>query len=347
MLEWLGGHWLILTIVLAALVFDFINGFHDTANAIATSVLTRALSMSAAVLMAAGLNFAGALVFHAVAKAIAEKVVSHEVLASLGAVVGQRVVLATLVGAVIWDVITWRLGLPSSSSHALIGGLLGAGTFAIVQYLGAAWRGGYNAPKLLEVLIGLLVSPVAGLVAGYLILAGLLWIFRRASRRGLDHLFRRLQVISAAFMAFSHGGNDAQKSMGIITLALFAGGLQATTDVALWVKLLCAVSMGLGTATGGWRIIKTVGRKVMELKPVHGFGAETSAALVIEACTALGVPVSTTHVISSAIIGVGVSRGLGAVRWKIAGQIVLAWVLTFPICAALGALSYRLLLFVV
>lgn len=331
---------LIAAVVMAALFFDFVNGFHDTANAIATSVLTRALSIPSAIAMAAGLNFLGALVGTHVATTIGKGIVDPSEVTAL-------VVLAALIGAVVWNTVTWYWGLPSSSSHALIGGVVGAVSAAETS---VGFQGGvltysyqysvFNVQGLSKIGLALVISPVAGLLMGFLLMIALMWIFGHFAPAKLNQWFRRLQVLSAASMAFSHGGNDAQKTMGIITMALVAGGLLGSFEVPFWVKVLCAAVMAAGTAVGGWRIIKTVGRKVMSLAAIHGFAAETSGALVIQTCTHIGAPVSTTHVISSCIMGVGASRRLTAVRWRVAGQIVLAWIVTLPLCMALGAIIY-------
>ena len=323
---------LLLVVLGLAVAFDYINGFHDTANAIATSVSTRALRPDHAILMSATANFVGALTGTAVAKTIASGLaVTPE------GHVGQVIVAAALVGAIAWNLLTWRLGIPSSSSHALIGGLLGAvivsvGTDAILL-----------DGVIGKVLVPLVVSPVAGVVVGFLLMVLLLNLFRRAHPRRLNDRFRRLQVLSAAYMAFSHGSNDAQKTMGIMTLALFSAGAIPNQDIPLWVVLVAATAISLGTAAGGWRIIKTMGQKVVKLDPVHGFAAETTAATIIFTASNLGMPVSTTHVISSAIIGVGSSDRLSAVRWGVAGNIVTAWVLTIPASGLVAALAYLVL----
>ena len=330
----------ILAVVAAALLFDFVNGFHDTANAIATSVLTRALSIPMAILMAAGLNFLGALVGTHVATTIGRGIVDPKA-------VTAEVVLAALLGAVTWNTITWYYGLPSSSSHALIGGLVGAVSAANTTILAQggsfsySWHySEFNAAGLGKIGAALVISPVAGLLLGFWLMIMLMWVFRHARPARLNAWFRRLQVLSAGFMAFSHGGNDAQKTMGIITMALVSAGLLGSFEVPVWVKIACAATMALGTAVGGWRIIKTIGRNLLALAPIHGFAAETSGALVIQAATHLGLPISTTHVISSSIMGVGASRRLTAVRWKVAGQIIGAWILTLPLCMLLGAVAY-------
>ena len=315
-----------------ALLFDYINGFHDTANAIATSVSTRALSPQRAIAMSATANFVGALTGTAVAKFIASGISEMP-----EGPPGQIIVASALVGAITWNLITWRLGIPSSSSHALIGGLIGA----VV-----AW-GGTDPLKvdgiINKVVLPLVASPVIGIVGGFLLMVVLLNVFRRANPRLLNERFRRLQVLSAAYMAFSHGSNDAQKVMGIMTLALLTAGILAEPIVPLWVILAAATAISLGTASGGWRIIKTMGQRVVKLDPVHGFAAETTAATIIFGASQLGIPVSTTHVISSAIMGVGSSDRLSAVRWGVAGNIVTAWVLTIPASGAVAWLAWEIL----
>lgn len=332
----------VLLIALGALAFNFITGFHDAANAIATSVLTRALSIPLAILMAAGLNLAGGLVHQAVAHTIGKGIVSQEF-------VTPQIVLAGLIGAIFWSLFTWYYGLPSSSTHAIVGGLMGAAGAAYSNVSltdgTVAWRfayGMYSAPGLGKVFLALVISPLAGFAGAWLFMLLLYHIFARTPPRRLNTPFRRLQLISAGFMAFSHGSNDAQNAMGIMTIALVSGGYLQTFHVPLWVRVLCATLIGLGTAAGGWRIIKTLGRRVMELQPIHGFAAETSAATVIQTLTFWGAPISTTHVISSAIMGVGASRRIGAVRWRVVGNILAAWVFTIPMSALVGALAYGL-----
>ena len=324
---------LLLAVLGLAVLFDYINGFHDTANAIATSVSTRALRPEHAILMSATANFVGALTGTAVAKTISSGLADTPPGAD-----GQTIVAAALVGAIVWNLITWRLGIPSSSSHALIGGLLGA----VVVSVGA------SAIKvdgvLTKVLLPLVLSPILGIGIGFLAMVVILNIFRRANPRRINERFRRLQVVSAAAMAFSHGSNDAQKTMGIMTLALVAAGLlPADSAIPLWVIVLAATAISLGTAAGGWRIIRTMGQRVVKLDPVHGFAAETTAASIIYTASHFGMPVSTTHVISSAIMGVGASDRLSAVRWGVAGNIVIAWILTIPASAAVAALAYLVL----
>jgi PiT family inorganic phosphate transporter len=324
---------LLLVVLGLAVLFDYINGFHDTANAIATSVSTRALKPEHAILMSATANFVGALTGTAVAKTI-----SSGLATTPDGPVGQTIVAAALVGAIVWNLITWRFGIPSSSSHALIGGLLGAVIAAV----------GVSAIKvdgvLSKVILPLVGSPIAGVLGGFLLMVVLLNVFRRANPQRINERFRRLQLISAAFMAFSHGSNDAQKTMGIMTLALIAAGvLPADSPIPLWVIVLAATAISFGTAAGGWRIIKTMGQRVVKLDPVHGFAAETTAATIILTASHFGMPVSTTHVISSAIIGVGSSDRFSAVRWGVAGNIVIAWVLTLPASAAVAAVAYVVL----
>ena len=308
-----------------SVAFDYINGFHDTANAIATSVSTRALKPAHAIALSAGANFLGALTGTAVAKTIGAGLVETETMG---------VVAAALVGAITWNLITWRLGIPSSSSHALIGGLLGASA-------AAAGFASWNVEGIInKVIIPLFTSPLIGFLLGVTAMVLLLNVFRRANPHALNSRFRRLQIVSASLMAFSHGSNDAQKTMGIMTLALVTAGLIDEFVVPIWVILLAATAMSLGTAAGGWRIIKTMGTKVVKLDPVHGFAAETTAATVILGASSLGVPVSTTHIISSAIMGVGSADRVKAVRWQVARGIGVAWVLTIPASGLVAAGSY-------
>jgi len=324
---------LLLAVLGLAVLFDYINGFHDTANAIATSVSTRALRPEHAILMSATANFVGALTGTAVAKTISSGLADTPAGAD-----GQTIVAAALVGAIVWNLVTWRLGIPSSSSHALIGGLLGA----VIASIGA------QAIKvdgvIGKVIVPLVLSPILGIAIGFTAMVVILNVFRRANPRRINERFRRLQIVSAAFMAFSHGSNDAQKTMGIMTLALIAAGaLPADASIPLWVIVLAASAISLGTAAGGWRIIRTMGQRVVKLDPVHGFAAETTAASIILTASHFGMPVSTTHVISSAIIGVGSSDRLSAVRWGVAGNIVIAWILTIPASAAVAAVAYLVL----
>jgi PiT family inorganic phosphate transporter len=312
-------------VIILALVFDFINGFHDTANSIATVVSTRVLSPKAALCMSAVLNFVGALVSVNVATTISSEIVKGTL--------EQYVIAAALLGAIIWNLATWILALPSSSSHALIGSLMGSAIVVTGRLDSIYW------PNIWEkVIIPLFSSPLLGFVIGYFVMKFISIFLVNVSQRKVNKVFSKLQILSAAFMAYSHGSNDAQKTMGIITLALVSGGvITQSAGVPVIVKLICALSMALGTSIGGWRIIKTVGMNMIKLHPVGGFAAETSSAIIIQIMTAIGAPVSTTHVISSAIMGVGASKRLSAVRWSVARDIVLTWFITIPVTMLLGA----------
>jgi PiT family inorganic phosphate transporter len=318
----------ILVVVIGlAIAFDFINGFHDTANAIATVVATRVLSPAQAIVMAAALNFLGAVTGTAVAKTVGAGLVDADKASGMA-------VVATLLAAITWNLITWYRGIPSSSSHALIGGILGA-TIAQAGLLAPKWDA-----VLSKVILPLVLSPIVGFLFAGFIMIVVLRLFGTAHPRTISSTFGRLQLISSAFMAYSHGSNDAQKTMGIITLALVASGALTTFEVPLWVIVIAATAMACGTAAGGWRIIKTMGTKLAKLQPIDGFAAETAAATVIEVASKLGYPLSTTHVISSAILGVGSSRHAGAVHWGVASQMITAWIITIPICAALAYVFY-------
>jgi PiT family inorganic phosphate transporter len=322
---------LLMVVIVVAITFDFTNGAHDTANAIATVVSTKVLSPGVAVMMAALLNLLGALLDTHVAQTIGSGIVHPDMIRGC-----QALTLAALIGAIAWNIITWYLGLPSSSSHALIGGLIGSTL---------AYRGleALNFSSILhKIVLPLVVSPLAGFLVGYLLMLALSWSFWSAHPRKVNQAFRKLQILSSAFMATSHGTNDAQKTMGIITLALFIGHHIPDTKVPFWVQLICALAMATGTATGGWKIIKTMGHKIFHLEAVHGFSAETSAAGVISAASFFGAPISTTHVISAAILGVGSSKRLSAVRWGVAQQMVAAWLLTIPAAAVVAAVCLEL-----
>lgn len=323
---------MLVAIVALALFFDYTNGAHDSANAIATIVSTKVLSPKIAVLMAATLNLVGAFMGEHVAKTMGSGIVNAEVVAGC-----QGIVLAALVGAILWNLLTWYLGLPSSSSHALIGGLIGAA----IAYSGFEALNFVSIVR--KVIIPLVLSPLAGFLGGYLIMVLLSWMFHKAKPRKVNSLFRKLQIVSSAFMATSHGQNDAQKTMGIITLALFLSHQIPEIHVPLWVKISCALAMGLGTATGGWKIVKTMGHKIFKLEPVHGCAAETAAAIVITGASHFGAPISTTHVISTAVLGVGASKRLSAVRWGVAGNMVVAWIITIPASGLVAGLSFLLL----
>ena len=317
----------IVLVIVLALVFDFINGFHDTANAIATSVSTRVLTPLQAILMAAGLNFVGALISTKVASTIGQGIVDPQF-------INNEVLIAGLTGAIIWNLVTWYYGLPSSSSHALIGGVAGA-------VLAAQGWTSLNAGGLIEkIFLPLIASPLIGFMIAYMVMGSIFWLVGNMAPKFVNKHFSRLQIISAAFMAFSHGSNDAQKSMGIITAALLSTGIISTFEVPVEVVLACATAMALGTSLGGWRIIKTMGSRIIKLEPVHGFAAEASAAMVIIAASIMGRPVSTTHVISASIMGVGATKRMSAVRWNVAKNIVNAWLLTAPLSALVAALVY-------
>jgi len=315
-------YFLLLAVIALSIVFDFINGFHDTANAIATSVSTRVLSPKAAVLMAAVLNMVGALSGTAVAKTVGAGLVQ-------ASSVTQITVISALVAAIVWDLITWYLGLPTSSSHAVLSGIVGA-AIATSGFRVVISEGIY------KVLLGLVLSPLIGFILSILLMSLLTWLFRRSTPSLVSKLFGRLQILSAAYMAFSHGGNDAQKTMGIITMALVSYYRLPDFHVPVWVIILCATAMAFGTAAGGWRIIKTLGMRLVSLRPINGFAAETAAASVIEVASRIGLPLSTTHVISSTVMGVGASKRFSAVRWGIGGNIVLAWIITLPACTVLA-----------
>lgn len=320
---------LVLCLIIAiGFAFDYINGFHDTANAIATSVATRVLTPGRAVLMAACLNFIGALTGTTVAGTVGKGIVRPEDAT-------QTLVIAALLSAIVWNLITWYFGIPSSSSHALIFSIVGAGVAE------AGWRA-IQFEGLSKTFRGLGLSPLLGFGGAFALMVLLLWIVARWSPRRVTAAFGRLQILSAAYMAYSHGGNDAQKTMGVITMALasYYHWTGAEWAVPLWVVVGAATAMALGTAIGGWRIVRTMGLKVVELRPIHGFAAETAAATVIEVSSRLGIPVSTTHVISSSILGVGATKRLSAVRWGVAGRIVAAWIVTLPACTAFGWVMY-------
>jgi PiT family inorganic phosphate transporter len=314
---------LLVLVVLLGVVFEFVNGFHDAANAVATVIATRVLSPVQAILMAGALNFVGALTGEAVARTVGSGIVDAKV-------VTQDIVVAALIAAIAWDLITFVAALPTSSSHALIFGVIGAAISA--HGADVIIVGGLQKTSL-----GIVYSPLLAFIGGYALMLGIYWLLRNVSYRFVNRFFGRAQILSSAYMAFSHGGNDGQKTMGVIALAIYAfNGNQGEFHIDTWVKIVCALAIGLGTATGGWRIIRTMGMRITALKPVNGFAAETAAATVIEIATRLGIPISTTHAISGAILGVGSTRRLSAVRWGIAGRIVTAWVLTIPGCFLLG-----------
>jgi PiT family inorganic phosphate transporter len=325
----------LLVILGLAVLFDYINGFHDTANAIATSVSTRALRPEQAIALSATANFVGALTGTAVATTIGKGLVDEQALSAADPTLTY--LAAAIIGGIIWNLLTWRLGIPSSSSHSLIGGLLGAS-------IAAAGVGVIKVDGVVgKVLFPLVSSPILGLAIGFGFMVTLLNIFRRAHPARINERFRRMQVLSAAYMAFSHGSNDAQKTMGVMALALFSAGVIPSFEIPIPVILVAATAISLGTAAGGWRIIKTMGQRVVKLDPVHGFAAETTAATIILGASHFGMPVSTTHVISSAIMGVGSSERLSAVRWGVARGIIVAWILTIPAAGLMAAISYAIL----
>ncbi|HET8537269.1 MAG TPA: inorganic phosphate transporter [Solirubrobacteraceae bacterium] len=318
---------LVITIVVA-LAFDFTNGFHDTANAVATSVSTRALSPRLAVLIAAVANLAGAFATTAVAKTVGKGIIDS-------GLASTHTVLAAVIGAIVWNLITWWLGLPSSSTHALIGGLIGA---ALASAGTVHWNG-----VLDKVVIPMVASPLIGLVLGWTVMLAILWAFRHRNAHRLNRGFRRLQVGSAAAMAYSHGTQDAQKTMGVITLALVTSGHLKSFHVPVWVIIASATAMGFGTYAGGWRIIRTLGRRIVALTPPSGFAAELSASTVLLfSAYAYALPVSSTHVITSTVMGVGATRRRSAVRWGVAGNIIGAWILTIPGAAAAAATTFAI-----
>lgn len=336
----------VVSIIAIALFFDYTNGFHDAANSIATVVSTRVLTPRVAVFWAATFNFVAFLVFgtkvaNTVGKTVDLKVLPHDVRPEV-------VVLAGLIGAIAWNLTTWWLGLPTSSSHALIGGFAGAGIAAAAGFH-AGNSAVLNADSLKKTVIFIVVSPTVGMILGFIFMLALLWIFRSANPGRVDGGFRKMQLLSAAAYSLGHGGNDAQKTMGIITALLVSTGYLTQTGkdlpVHLWIVLIAHSAIALGTLSGGWRIVKTLGSKITKLKPVGGFAAETSAATSLFMATHLGIPVSTTHTITGAIVGVGSSQRLSAVRWGIAGRIVWAWLLTIPMAGLMAALAYKVFAF--
>ena len=335
-------NWFLIILTIAiALIFDVINGFHDSANSIATVVSTRVLSPKMAVFWAAFFNFVAMFVF---APKVADTV-SKIVVINAGDPAFLWVVLTGLIGAIVWDLITWWWGLPTSSSHALIGGFAGAG----LAYKGLdiiRWH------KLVETISFIPLAPIIGLVSGFILMIAVYWIFRKWYPRKVDKLFRKGQLVSAALYSLGHGGNDAQKTMGIIVATLIAGGVMApNTQLSLmhwntsWIILSCHLAMGIGTALGGWKIVKTMGMKLTKLKPVHGFCAETAGAATIFLATQWGIPVSTTHTIAGSIVGVGSTTNLSGIKWKVAVRIIMAWFVTIPFAAIVAALCFWLVMF--
>lgn len=323
--------WFIIFLIVMALIFDFINGFHDAANSIATAVSTRILKPSHAVLWAAFFNFIAFIFFETkVANTIGKGLIDPSI-------VDETLIFSVLFGAIFWNLLTWHQGIPSSSSHALVGGLVGAGIaksgFEIVHVQG-----------LLTVMVSIVASPLLGLLLGYFLMKIMRRVFASKSPFQIDHWFRKLQLVSAALYSLGHGGNDAQKTMGIIAILLFSSGYLGTEfHVPFWVILLCQLAMGLGTLFGGWRIVKTLGSKITKLKPVGGFCAETAGASTLFLATAFGIPVSTTHTITGSIVGVGSARSLRSVRWSQTQRIVIAWVATMPAVAMISSLIFIIL----
>lgn len=320
-------------VIVLALAFDFINGFHDTANAIATCIATRSLNPRIAIIMSAFLNFVGAMVSTGVAKTIGGEIVTSPQM------VDSTVLIAALFAAIVWNLFTWKIGMPSSSSHALIGGVLGAVT---ISY----GTGAINGNGVFMIVAGLIGSPVIAMFSGYVIMTLLFILFRNVGRSKVNYISLHIQSLSAAVMAFSHGSNDAQKCMGIITLALLSGGYIGELEVPFLVKIACAFAMCAGTSVGGWRIIRTVGNKIFRLEPVNGLAADINSALTIFTATFLHLPVSTTHVVTGSIMGVGWAKRFRAVHWNVAYSMVGAWVMTIPSTAAVGALVYILIRYI-
>lgn len=324
---------LIIAVIILALVFDFINGFHDTANAIATSVSTRALKPRTAIIMAAFLNFFGAMYSTGVAKTIGGDIVKS------AEHIDEHIIVAALIGAIVWNLFTWWIAMPSSSSHALVGGIIGA----VLVSTGAI---GLNFWGIGKIVLSLILSPIIAIVVGFIIMNIFYLLFGKFRSSSLNNKFKRMQIITAVTMAFSHGSNDAQKSMGIITLALLSGGYIDVFEVPYYVKILAATAMACGTAIGGWKIIKTVGGRIFKLQPISGFAADLNSSVIIFSATLLSLPVSTTHVVSGSIMGIGSAKRIGAVRWGTAQQMLMAWVLTIPCTAIVGALVYSLMCYV-
>lgn len=322
---------LTILIVVGALAFDFINGFHDTANAIATSVSTKALKPRHAIILAAVMNFLGAISFTGVAKTISKDIVDPFTLEN-----GSLVILAALIAAIFWNLLTWYYGIPSSSSHAIIGSIAGAA-------IAAAGFTSLNYEGFLKILQALIFSPILAFAAGYLVYSIFKIAFKNLNLTKTNRNFRLFQIGTAALQAYTHGTNDAQKAMGIITMALIANNYQTSDDIQTWVQISCALAMGIGTSVGGWKIIKTVGGKIMKIRPVNGVAADLTGAMIIFGATYIHLPVSTTHVISSSILGVGASHRIKGVKWGTAQRMLITWVITLPISALIAAISYYVL----
>ena len=322
--------WVVVALVVVALAFDFMNGFHDAANSIATVVSTRVLKPYQAVLMAAFFNFVAVFVFHlSVAATVGKGIIDQ-------GIIDHYVVFGALTGAIAWNLLTWYYAIPSSSSHALIGGLCGAGvakagTWALIP------------SGILKTVAFIFISPLIGFLLGALLLLAISWIFRRSTPSRVDRLFRKLQLVSSSLYSLGHGGNDAQKTIGIIWMLLIAAGYTGTNDpVPLWVVVACYVTIAFGTLFGGWRIVKTMGQRITKIRPVGGFCAETSGSVALFLATALGIPVSTTHTITGSIVGVGAAQSVSAVRWGVAGDLLWAWILTIPCSAFIAGIAWWL-----
>ena len=322
------GLWVVVALVLVALAFDFMNGFHDAANSIATVVSTRVLKPYQAVILAAFFNFVAVFVFQlSVAATVGKGIVEQ-------GVVDHYVVFGALVGAISWNLLTWYYGIPSSSSHALIGGIVGAG-------VAKAGTGALLPAGLLKTVAFIFISPLIGLLLGAALMLAISWLFVRSTPSRVDRLFRRLQLVSSSLYSLGHGGNDAQKTIGIIWMLLIAAGYTGANEaVPAWVVIACYVTIGLGTLFGGWRIVKTMGQRITKIRPVGGFCAETSGSVALFLATALGIPVSTTHTITGSIVGVGTTQSVSAVRWGVAGDLLWAWILTIPCSAFIAALAW-------
>jgi inorganic phosphate transporter, PiT family len=318
-------------VVIGALAFDFINGFHDTANAIATAVSTKALKPRHAIILASVMNFLGAMTFTGVAKTITKDIVDPFTLQN-----GSLVILAALIAGIAWNLITWYYGIPSSSSHAIIGSIAGAA-------IAAAGFASLNYTGFLKILQALILSPILAFVAGYIVYSIFKVVFKNNNLTKTNRNFRLFQIGTAALQSYTHGTNDAQKAMGIITMALIASEYQTSTDIPFWVQLSCAIAMGLGTSVGGWRIIKTVGGKIMKIRPVNGVAADLTGAMIIFGASYIHLPVSTTHVITSSILGVGSAHRLKGVKWGTAQRMIITWFITLPISATLAAITYYIL----
>jgi PiT family inorganic phosphate transporter len=325
---------IVILIVLLAVIFDFSNGFHDTANTVATSISTGALPPRIAIILAASMNFIGALTFTGVAQTITKGIVDPFAIEH-----GSAVVLAALISAVAWNLITWYFGVPSSSSHAIIGSVAGA-AIAADGFFSLNYNG------FIDIIVALVVSPFIALVIGFIVMTVFRLLFRNFPLSTTNKGFRSFQILTAALQSFAHGTNDAQKAMGIITLALISAGYLSKTEIPMWVRITAAAAMGLGTSVGGWRIIKTVGGKIMKIKPVNGASADLASAIIIFGFTKLGMPVSSTHVISSSIMGVGSAQRIKGVHWNVARNIVITWIITLPITALLAGLIYELIMLI-